>query len=90
MKRRSFSSNPGAVRNFVAHLPGDKVLVASRRWPLASFDHRDPRLNRLFVIAYAPRGDKRPSSRLGLFVTTARNGFHGRWRVLEATTQPYG
>jgi hypothetical protein len=90
MKRRSFSSNAGAVRNFVAHLPGDKVLVASRRWPLASFDHRDPRLNRLFVIAYAPRGDKLPRSRLGLFVTTARNGFHGRWRVLEATTQPYG
>jgi hypothetical protein len=43
----------------------------------------------LFVIAYAPRGNTRPSSRLGLFVTAVRDGFHGRWRVLEATSQPY-
>jgi hypothetical protein len=42
------------------------------------------------VIAYAPRGDSRPGSRLGLFVSTVRSGFRGRWRVLEATTQPYG
>ena len=90
MKRPSFPTAVGAVRGFVAHLPGHKVLVAVRRWPLAKFDHRDPRLNRQFVIAYAPRGDKRPDSRLGLFITTVRNGFHGRWRLLEATTQPYG
>jgi hypothetical protein len=90
MKRPSFPTAAGAVRGFVAHLPGAKVLVASRRWPLAKFDHRDPRLNRLFVIAYAPRGDSRPSSRLGLFVSTVRDGLRGGWRVLEATAQPYG
>jgi hypothetical protein len=90
MKRRSFPTAVGAVGHFVAHLPGHEVLVASKRWPLSSFDHRDPRLNRLFVIAYAPRGDNRRSSRLGLFVTTVRDGYHGRWRVLETTTQPYG
>jgi len=89
MKRPSFPKAAGAVRDFVAHLAGHEVLVASKRWPLASFDHRDPRLNRLFVIAYAPRGDKRRSSRLGLFVTTVRDGYHGRWRILQATTQPY-
>jgi hypothetical protein len=89
MKRPSFPTAVGAIRDFVSHLPGDKVLVASRRWPLASFDHRDPRLNRLFVIAYAPRGNTRPGSRLGLFITTVRDGFQGRWRLLEATTQPY-
>ena len=89
MRRPSFSAALGAVRHFVAGLPGREVLVACRRWPLAKFDHRDPRLNRTFVIAYAPRGDHRPDSRLGLFVTTVRNGFHGRWRLLEATTQPY-
>ena len=44
----------------------------------------------LFVIAYAPRGDNRPGSRLGRFISTVRNGYHGRWRVLEVTTQPYG
>jgi hypothetical protein len=89
MQRASFPRAVGAVRDFVAHLPGHEVLVASKRWPLSSFDHRDPRLNRLFVIAYAPRGDRRPSSRLGLFVTTIRDGYHGRWRILQATTQPY-
>ncbi len=90
MKRPSFPTSVGAVRGFVGRLAGHKVLVASKRWPLARFDHRDPRLNRLFVIAYAPRGDTRLSSRLGLFVSTVRDGLRGRWRVLEATTQPYG
>lgn len=88
--RRSFATAVAALRDFVAHLPGHEVLVASRRWPVASFDHRDRRLNRLFAIAYAPRGDRRSSSRLGLFVSTVRNGYRGRWRVLQATTQPYG
>jgi hypothetical protein len=90
MARRAFSTSVAAVHGYVVHLPGDQVLVASRRWPLAGYDHRDPRLNRLFVIAYAPRGDRRPGSRLGRFISTVRNGYHGRWRVLEATTQPYG
>jgi len=90
LARRSFPRPVSAIRHSVAQLRGHKVLVASRPWPLAEFDHRDPRLNRLFVIAYAPRGDNRPSSRLGLFVTTVRDGYHGRWRILQATTQPYG
>jgi hypothetical protein len=89
MARPSFPTAAAAVRQFVATLRGDQVLVALRRWPQAAFDHRDPRLNRLFVIAYAPRGDNRLSSRLGLFVTTVRDGYRGRWRLLEATTQPY-
>ena len=89
VKRPLFPTVAPAVRDYVAHLPGHEVLVALRRWPLASFDHRDPRLNRLLVISYAPRGDNRRSSRLGLFVTCVRDGPHGRWRLLEATTQPY-
>ena len=87
--RRSFPTAVAAVRDVVAHLPGRQVLVALRRWPQAVFDHRDQRLHRIFVIAYAPHADNRPGSRLGLFVTTVRDGFHGRWRVLEATAQPY-
>ncbi len=90
MARRPFPTAVDAVRGYVARLPGHQTLVASRRWPLASFDHRDALLNRQFVIAYAPRGDNRPNSRLGRFVSTVRNGYHGRWRVLEAATQPYG
>jgi hypothetical protein len=89
IRRPAFPTPVGALRHFVAHLRGHEVLVASRRWRLASFDHRDPRLNRLFAIAYAPRGDRRRSARLGLFVTTVRSGYRGRWRFLEATTQPY-
>jgi hypothetical protein len=89
LSRHSFPTATDAVRNFVAHLQGDQVLIALKRWPLAAFDHRDPRLNRLFVIAYAPRAHGEPSSRLGLFVTTVRDGFHGRWRVLETSTTPY-
>ena len=89
LRRSSFPTAAAAIRDFVSHLRGHQVLVALRRWPQAKFDRRDPRLNRLFAIAYAPRDDSRPDSRLGLFVTTVRNGFHGRWRVLEASTQPY-
>jgi hypothetical protein len=89
LRRTSFPTASGAIRNFVSHLPGDQVLVALKRWPLAEFDHRDPRLNQLFAIAYAPRAHDGPSSRLGLFITTVRNGFDGRWRLLETSTGPY-
>lgn len=87
--RRSFATPAGVLRDYVAHLPGHEVLVAVKRWPMASFDHRDPRLHRLFAIAYGPRGDNRQTTRLGKFITAVRDGFHGRWRLLEATTGPY-
>jgi hypothetical protein len=90
MKRRPSPTATGAVRHFVADLPRHEVMVALRQWPLAKFDHRDPRLNRLFVVAYRPRSDRGHSSRLGLFISTVRDGYRGSWRVLEATTQPYG
>lgn len=88
LRRAAFKTPRAAVDDYVRNLPGDQVLVAARRWPQAAYDHRDPRLNRTFVIAYAPRDDKRPSSRLGVFVTTVRDGYHGRWRLLETTTGP--
>ena len=87
--RRSFPTPRAVVRDFVAHLPGHQVLVALKPWPLAKFDHRDPRLHRAFVIAYAPRSDSHSSGRLGVFITAVRDGFHGRWRLLEVTTGPY-
>jgi len=87
--RRSFPTALAAARDYVGRLPGHEVMVAARRWPQAAFDHRDPRLNGLFVIAYAPRGHDRLDSRRGSFVTVVRDGYRGRWRVLEATIQPY-
>lgn len=87
--RRSFATPAGVLRDYVARLPGHEVLVAVKPWPMAAFDHRDPRLHRLFAIAYCPRRDNRTSARLGKFITAVRDGFRGRWRLLEATTGPY-
>jgi hypothetical protein len=90
LARASFRRPKMVARNFVERLPGDEVMVALRRLQPAAFDHRDTRLNRVFAVAYAPRGDTRPSSRLGMFVTTVRTGFQSRWRLLSATVEPYG
>lgn len=88
--RPAFRTPSAVIRDFVSDLPGNQVLVEARRWPQATFDHRDPRLHRLFVIAYAPQGNNSASARRGLFLTTFRDGYHGRWRLLEATTDPNG
>jgi hypothetical protein len=88
LRRSAFQTPLTVVDDYVRDLPGNEVLAAVRPWPRPAYDHRDPRLNRVFVIAYRPRGDDRPSSRLGMFITTVRNGYHGRWRLLEATTEP--
>jgi hypothetical protein len=89
LSRSAFRTPLGVIRDYVSHLPGKEVLSAARPWPPAPFDHRDPRLHRLFVIAYAPQGDNQPSARLGMFITTIRNGYQGRWRLLEAAAGPY-
>jgi hypothetical protein len=88
LTRPAFPTPLAVIRDYVSDLPGNRVLVAARPWPQAAFDHRDQRLQRLFVIAYAPRGANQPSSRRGLFISTVRNGYHGRWRLLDATISP--
>ena len=88
LDRPAFTTNLAAIRNYVSKLPGNQVLVAERPWPQAAYDHRDPRLLRLFVIAYAPQDDNTPGTQRGLFVTTFRDGYRGRWRLLEATVSP--
>lgn len=87
--RQSFPTPIAVIRNFVERLPGHQELVARRRFAQAAFDHRDPRLHRIYAVAYAPRGDKRVNSRLGLFVTVVREGFRGRWHLLEEGIAPY-
>ncbi len=58
----------------------------------AAFDHRVkggflPAA--VYVIAYAPRKATAPNSQLGLFITTVRDGFNNRWRLLEVSVKPY-
>jgi hypothetical protein len=84
----AFPSPQAVIRDYVSELPGNQVLVAERRWAQAEYDHRDPRLHRIYVIAYAPRSDTEADARLGLFITAIRNGYHGRWRLLETTAGP--
>jgi len=86
----AFSSPRALIRDYVTDLPGKQLLVSDRQRPQAAYDHRDPRLLRLFVIAYAPRSHNTPDTRRGLFISMFRNGYHGRWRLLEATVSPNG
>jgi len=88
LNRPAFTTPLAVIRNYVSELPGNQILVAERPWPQAGYDHRDPRLLGLFVIAYAPQSDNTPSTQRGLFIATFRDGYHGRWRLLEATVSP--
>jgi hypothetical protein len=88
LERPAFRTPLAVVCDYVSDLSGNQVLVAARPWPQAAFDHRDPRMHRIFVIAYAPRGDNPAGSPRGRFITTVRDGYHGRWRLLEATIMP--
>jgi hypothetical protein len=90
LTRASFASPETVVRQVVNRLAGNDVVVALRRLRPAAFDHRDVRLTRIFAVAYAPRGDMRAGSRLGLFVTTVRTGLRSRWRLLDTSVEPYG
>jgi hypothetical protein len=86
--RPAFLTPLAVVSNYVSNLPGTQVIVSERPWPQSDYDHRDPRLHREFVIAYAPLGDTTPGAQRGLFITAFRDGYHGRWRLLEATVSP--
>jgi hypothetical protein len=88
LNRRSFATPEQVARDWVAQLPGHAKLVAMKRWRRPDFDHRDRRLHQLLVIAWLPKGRHKRSDRLGIFVTAVRDGFSGRWRLLEATALP--
>jgi hypothetical protein len=85
--RPAFDDPAEAVSWWVRTVP-HATLVASKAWPLPALDRRDIRLHRLFVVAYSPLGYPDVSDRLGMFVTVVRDGFHGQWRLLEATVEP--
>ena len=83
----AFSDPADAVRWWVRTVPR-ATLVALKARPRPAYDRRDLRLHRLFVVAYSPPGHPRVSDRLGMFVTVVRDGYHGRWRLLDATVEP--
>jgi hypothetical protein len=85
--RPSFENPEDVVRWWVRTVP-QANLVALKAWPRPGFDRRDTRLHRLFVVAYSPPGYEAIEDRLGMFVTAFRDGFDGRWRLLEATVEP--
>jgi hypothetical protein len=85
--RPSFA-DPVDVARWWVRTVAHAILVALRPWPRPAFDQRDIRLHRLFVVAYSPPGGTSLRDRLGIFVTAVRDGYHGNWRLLEATIQP--
>jgi hypothetical protein len=85
--RPSFDDPADAVAWWVRTVPR-ATLVALKAWPRSAFDRRDLRLHRLFVVAYSPPGHPDVGDRLGMFVTAVRDGYHGDWRVLDATVEP--
>jgi hypothetical protein len=80
--------NPGDVVRWWVRTRPHGTNVSFKRWPLPAWDRRDPRLHRLFVVAYSPPGRPNPADRLGFFVTAFRNGYGARWRFLEAKLLP--
>jgi hypothetical protein len=88
LTRPSFATPEGVARWWVRTVPGHARFVALRRWQRPAFDLRDRRLHQLLVVAYSPPGHPAVSDRLGMFITTVRDGLNGRWRLLEATVRP--
>jgi hypothetical protein len=89
LRRPSFGTPRAVISWWVrAMLSRPSHLVAIRSWPLPHGDLRDPRLHKLFVIAYSPIGDSRIKDRLGIWITAFRDGYTGPWRLLEATVAP--
>jgi hypothetical protein len=83
----TFTTPEEAVRWWVQTSHHAK-LAALKRWPRSALDKRDPKLHRLFVVAFNLRGRPGVANRLGRFVTAVRDGYGGPWRLLEANVQP--
>jgi hypothetical protein len=88
LSRPSFATAEDVARWWVRGVPEHARLVALKRWRRPAFDRRDRRLHQLLVVAYSPAGHPLVRDRLGMFITTVRDGFNGRWRLLEATVAP--
>jgi hypothetical protein len=83
----TFTTPQAAVRWWVQS-SRHATVAAMKRWPRSDLDKRDPKLHRLFVVAFNLRGKPGVANRLGRFVTAVRDGYGGPWRLLEANVQP--
>jgi len=88
LSRPAFPTPELVARWWVSNRPGGAMLVALKRWPRPAFDRRDRRLHQLLVLAYSRTGLTAKRDRLGIFITAVRDGYNGRWRLLEATALP--
>jgi len=84
----SFKTPDEVARYWVRLATGTGRLEALRHWPRPAFDRRVRQLHELMVIAYSTPSSRNVKDRLGIFVTAVRDGYHGRWRLLEATETP--
>jgi len=87
LSRPSFRTPRGVAAWWVRRVARGR-LVALKHWPRPGFDRREVALHQLMVVAYLPPGRWRVRDRLGKFVTAVRDGYHGRWRLLETTVLP--
>jgi hypothetical protein len=85
--RPLFTTSQQVAAWWVTSVAGGTV-VAIRRWPGTAFDHRLTKLNQLFVIAYSPRGTSAAGDRRGVWITAVREGYLGKWRLLEVSIRP--
>ncbi|HYA08900.1 MAG TPA: hypothetical protein VEG24_04875 [Gaiellaceae bacterium] len=88
LSRPSFKTPEEVAAYWVSTVGSKARIQALKRWPRPAFDRRDRRLHQLMVIAYSPDAKTKVRDRLGIFVTAVRDGYHGRWRLLEATAVP--
>jgi len=88
LARPSFRTPEEVAAYWVSTVGAKARIKALRLWPRPAFDRRVRRLHQLMVIAYSPDGKTSVRDRLGIFVTAVRDGYHGRWRLLEATAAP--
>ena len=88
LSRPSFRTPEEVAAYWVRTVESKAHMQALRRWPRPAFDRRDRRLHQLMVIAYSLSSKPNVKDRLGMFVTAVRDGYHGRWRLLEATAVP--
>jgi hypothetical protein len=84
----SFKTPEGVVAYWLREKTAQGRLEALRHWPRPAFDRRVKRLHELMVISYSLPERRAVRDRLGIFVTAVRDGYHGRWRFLEASAFP--
>jgi hypothetical protein len=88
LSRPSFETPEEVAQYWVGTVGPQAHVEALRLWPRPAFDRRVRKLHQLMVVSYSRTASSTVTDRLGIFITAVRDGYHGRWRLLEATTVP--